>query len=216
MSLFWDPALIRLGLAVGLIFCATQMSQAQTLAGRGLVDQLRQGGYVFVMRHANSPAVRPDRSSADPENTNLERQLDDAGKATARAMGDAIRALRIPVGMVLSSPTYRARQSVHFASLGAPEIRQELDEGAQNMQAAAGVGPSAWLRNQSAISPARGTNTIIVTHSPNILGAFAQAGANIASGESLIVKPDGNGGSAVVARVKIEEWESLKQSVGVP
>jgi phosphohistidine phosphatase SixA len=181
-----------------------------------LVEQLRQGGYVLVMRHANSPATLPDRNSADPENINLERQLDDVGKRTARAMGDAIRTLRIPIGMVLSSPTYRARQSVQFASLGQPQLRQELDEGAQNMQVAAGAGPSAWLRNQVAISPPPRTNTVIVTHTPNILGAVGQDGANIASGESLILKPDGNGGASVVAHVKIEEWESLKQSVGVP
>jgi phosphohistidine phosphatase SixA len=191
-------------------------SLAQTLSGRALVDQLRQGGYVLVMRHANSPATRPDRNSADPENVNLERQLDDAGRTTARAMGEAIRALRIPVGMVLSSPTYRARQSVQFASFGEPQIRPELDEGAQNMQASAGAGPSAWLRNQAAINPTPRTNTIIVTHTPNILGAFGQDGANIASGESLILKPNGNGGAAVVARVKIDEWEGLMRSVGVP
>ena len=42
----------------------------------GLVDELRHGGYVLVMRHASSPANPPDKSAADPENVALERQLD--------------------------------------------------------------------------------------------------------------------------------------------
>ena len=160
---------------------------------------------------ANSPAAPPDRSMADPENTKLERQLDEPGRSTARAMGEAFRTLRIPVGDVLSSPTYRARQTVRFASFGEPRIRAELDEGAQGMQAAAEATRSDWLRTQAGTAPRPGTNTIIVTHTPNIVGAFQQSGANVAAGESLVFRPDGKGGATLVARVKIADWPGLER-----
>ena len=52
-----------------------------------LVKSLRQGGYVLVMRHASSPATPPAKMDADPENTGLERQLDEKGRKSAKAMG---------------------------------------------------------------------------------------------------------------------------------
>ena len=64
---------------------------------------------MLLMRHTSSPNNRPDKATADPENVNLERQLDQTGRDTARAMGEAFKKLGIPVGDVLSSPTYRAR-----------------------------------------------------------------------------------------------------------
>jgi hypothetical protein len=37
------------------------------------------------------------------DNVKLERQLDDAGRKGATLMGEAIRALRIPIGIVMTS-----------------------------------------------------------------------------------------------------------------
>ena len=179
--------------------------QAQGQGGEALADQLRRGGYVVIMRHANAPGAEPDRATADPENTRLERQLDETGRSTARAMGEAFRTLRIPVGQVLSSPSYRALQTVSFAGFGEPQIREELGQD-QGMQALADATRSDWLRKEAATPPRPGTNTILVTHSTNIEGAYPKDGAAVDSGESLMFRPDGRGGAAFVARVKITEW----------
>ena len=48
-----------------------------------------------------------------------------------------------------------------------------------------------------------------MTHVPNISRAFAAWGA-VADGETIIVRPDGKGGTTVVAKVKIEEWAGLR------
>src|SRR3954471_20085729 len=85
---------------------------AEQLEGPALVTALRQGGYVIVMRHPSSPFTQPDKATANPDNPNLERQLDETGRNTARAMGEAVRTLHIPIGDVLSSPTYRALEAV--------------------------------------------------------------------------------------------------------
>jgi phosphohistidine phosphatase SixA len=190
-------------------FALAGASQAQTLSGKALVEALRQGGYVIVMRHPSSPFTAPDKAHADPGNTKLERQLDDTGRETAKAMGAAFRTLRIPVGKVLSSPTFRTREAVRLAAFGQPEIADQLGEGAQGMQANASDERSAWLRKQATESPPRGKNTVIVTHTPNLTGAFGSAAAGIAAGEALIFHPNGKAEPELVGRVKIEEWPKL-------
>lgn len=195
-----------LSLVAGALVFVSAAAQAQALSGAALGNALRQGGYVLVMRHANSPAQPPDKAAADPENVKLERQLDSAGRDTARAMGEALKASRIPVGDVLSSPTYRALQTVQLAALGKAKTFAELDEGAAGMQGNAEAQRVAWLKARVAEAPRAGTNTIIVTHAPNVKGAF---GVDAVAGETLAFRPDGRGGAAQVARIKIQDWPSL-------
>jgi phosphohistidine phosphatase SixA len=179
---------------------------AQSLSGAALATALRQGGYVLVMRHANSPAQPPDTADADSANVKLERQLDAAGRDAARIMGEAVKAARIPIGEVLSSPTYRALQTVNLASLGKAKTFAELDEGAAGMQGNAESTRVAWLQAQVLQGPRAGTNTIVVTHAPNIKDSF---GIDAAAGETLVFRPDGRGGAAQVARIKISDWQAL-------
>jgi len=61
---------------------------------------LRAGGLVVVVRHG---ATFPDQADTDPlnfENVAAQRNLNDKGKALARAFGDALRQVDIPVGKV--------------------------------------------------------------------------------------------------------------------
>src|SRR5687767_4338530 len=81
---------------------------AQGLTGPAMVDALKKGGHVIVLRHASSPRDVPDERTANADNVARERQLDEAGRAGATAMGKALRELAIPVGRVVSSPTYCA------------------------------------------------------------------------------------------------------------
>ena len=192
--------------AVGILL-ASGILRAQTLSGSGLVAALRQGGYVIVIRHASSPRETPDKKSANPDNTNLERQLDQAGRTQSAAMGKAMRDLKIPIGEVLSSPTYRALETVKYAQWPSAKPVPELGDGGQSMQGISEA-QSAWLQKK-VTEPPRGTNTILVTHMPNLARAFPQV-SNIADGEALIFHPDGKGAAPLVGRVKIEEWSNLR------
>ena len=182
---------------------------SQALSGESLAATLRSGGYVIVMRHASSPRTPPAAAQANADNVQLERQLDEAGRTTARAMGDALRGLRIPVGEVLSSPTYRARETVRLARLGEPVTHAELGDSGKSMAAESDGKRGAWLRARIAQSPPPGSNTVIVTHYPNMAEAFPDATQGLADGESLVFHPDGHGGASLVGRVKIEEWKTL-------
>jgi phosphohistidine phosphatase SixA len=184
-------------------------TSGQTLSGPGLVAALRQGGYVIVMRHASSPAMPPDKAHANPDNVRLERQLDAAGREGATAMGAALRELKIPIGAVLTSPTYRARETVTYAGLPNPQPVDQLGDGGQSMQAV-GDAAGAWLRARVSQPPAAGTNTILVTHLPNITRAFPDWQPAPGDGESVVLRPAANGQAQVVARVRIEEWARLR------
>jgi phosphohistidine phosphatase SixA len=182
---------------------------AQTLSGPELVKQLREGGYVLLMRHARSPATLPDKNSADAGNIHLERQLDATGRDSARAMGAVIRKLGIPLGAVFSSPTYRALETVQLAALGTPQTDARLGDGGRSMVAGVVSGQASWLRERVSERPKAGLNTIIVTHMPNIQAAFAQDAADLTDGEALVFRPEGLGRADLVAKIKIEDWPKL-------
>jgi phosphohistidine phosphatase SixA len=190
-------------LAVFMLLVMVQPASAQTLAGEALIKALRQGGYVIVMRHASSPREAPDKQTANADNVKLERQLDEAGRASSVAMGRALRNLKIPVREVLTSPTYRALETVRLAQLANSRSNAELGDGGQSMQGVTDA-QATWLRERVTQLPA-GTNTIIVTHMPNISRAFPAWGA-VEDGEAVVV----GAGGRVVGRIKIEEWPRLR------
>jgi phosphohistidine phosphatase SixA len=195
-----------LSTTVGMIMLAGP-APAQTLSGEALVKALRRGGYVIVMRHTSSPRDVPDKQTANADNVKPERQLDEVGRTTAIAMGKALRDLKIPIGDVLASPTYRALETVKYAQLGNPRPYTELGDNGQSMQGGTEA-QAAWLRKRVTQFPS-GSNTILVTHFPNIKDAFPQA-SNVDDGEALVFGPDGKGGATLVARIKIEEWPGLR------
>ena len=184
-------------------------AQGRALSGRHLVDSLQRGGYVLVMRHAAAPQEKPDPAMAESDNPRLERQLDQAGKESARAMGGALRALKIPIGEVLSSPTYRAFQTARLAGLPEPQPAMLLSDGGKGMQADVDNRRAAWLRDQVAKAPAAGTNTILITHLPNIAGAFGDGAQGLEDGEAMVFHPDLRGHGQLVGRIKIGDWPHL-------
>jgi phosphohistidine phosphatase SixA len=181
---------------------------AQTLQGDALVKALQKGGYIIAMRHASSPREVPTKQAANPDNTTPERQLDAEGRASATAFGKALRDLKIPIGAALVSPTYRALETARYAQLPTPQPRPELGENGQNMSGGT-TAQAEWLQKQVTQFP-KGTNTILITHVPNLTRAFPQVANGMGDGEALIFGSDGKGGSTVVARVKIEDWPKLQ------
>ncbi len=194
------------------VLCAVLSSAglpAQTLSGPALVKALRQGGYVIVMRHASSPREAPDRQTANADNVNAERQLDEQGRTSAVAFGKALNHLKIPIGEVFTSPTYRAIETAQLAKLREPRPEAELGDNGRSMQAGTDA-QAAWLRKKVTQFPS-GTNTLLITHLPNITRAFPQITPAPEDGEALIFGPDGKSGATVAARVKIGDWSLMKR-----
>ena len=74
---------------------------AHALSGRALVEALRGGGYVLLMRHAQQVRYTPECKPEEPN-------LGPAGQAQARLVAAGLRNLRIPVGSVQASMFCRA------------------------------------------------------------------------------------------------------------
>lgn len=190
-----------------LTLAVVATAHGQALTGAKMVEALQRGGYVMVMRHASSPQAAPTKVAANPDNSGDERQLDERGIMTATEMGKAIRTLKIPIGDVLSSPTYRALETIKFANLGEARVVPELGENGKSMQASS-TAQADWLRHRVTEFP-KGTNTLLVTHNPNLIAAFPTDAVGVADGETLVFGSDGKGGATLVARIKIEDWPKL-------
>lgn len=181
---------------------------AQTLSGEALAAALKTGGYVIVMRHASSPREEPDERTANEDNVNRERQLDAEGRAGATAMGESLRRLGIRVGEILSSPTYRALETARYAGFAAPGTVAELGDRGRSMQGVTDA-DAAWLRERVREVP-MGTNTLLITHRPNVSGAFPDLTPGLEDGESVVFRPDGQGRAIPVGRIRIGDWASLR------
>src|SRR6476660_9543904 len=99
---------VSLGM-LGVLSFAVQ-SRAAT-DDNNVVQALRAGGLVIVVRHG---ATFPDQTDTDPlnfDNIAAQRNLNDKGKALAKAFGDAIRQAGVPVGKVLTSKYNRAYET---------------------------------------------------------------------------------------------------------
>lgn len=168
-----------------------------------IIKALRNGGYVIVLRHARSPREMPDERTAHPDNSNRERQLDEVGRADAVALGNAIRDLGIPVGRVLTSPAFRALETVRLAGWLKPQVADDLGDRGQSMQGVT-EGDAAFLR-QRVLGPSGGANTILVTHLPNITRAFPDHAQGVDDGDALVFRPE-KGAATLIGLIKVSDW----------
>ena len=80
-----------------------------------LVQSLRSGGYIIVVRHGATFSNQADTDPFNLDNIAKQRNLNDKGKALAKAFGDAIRQVGIPVGEVYTSKFNRAYETAVLA-----------------------------------------------------------------------------------------------------
>ena len=61
------------GSLLAILMLAGVTVSGQPISRERLADALQEGGYVIVMRHASAPRDPPDETTANPDNTNRER-----------------------------------------------------------------------------------------------------------------------------------------------
>ena len=172
------------------------------------IDGLKQGGYVIVVRHG---ATYPDQADTDPlnhKNVAAQRQLNDDGRAKARAFGDALRKLQVPVAEVKTSFMNRAVETGTLIGLGTVTQTLDVTEGNQIVSPNENTRRAQALRKLAATHPPAGGNVIVVTHKPNILDAFGKDWFEVKEGEASVFKPDGTG-YKLIARVQMDEWSKF-------
>ncbi|HEX9371590.1 MAG TPA: histidine phosphatase family protein, partial [Roseiflexaceae bacterium] len=155
---------------------------------------------MIYFRHA---ATDQSQTDSDLSRCETQRNLNEQGRADARAIGQAFRALNIPVGQVLSSNYCRTRDTAQLA-FGRAELVRDISGLPDSEREQRTVALRRLLRTP----PQAGTNTVIVSHGFNITAA---ANITIAEGEAAIFAPEVEGGFALVARVLPDEWSKLAQ-----
>jgi phosphohistidine phosphatase SixA len=173
-----------------------------------IAQALRAGGLVIVVRHG---ATFPDQADTDPlnfENIAVQRNLNDKGKVLARAFGDALRNAQIPVGKVYTSKYNRAYETALLAGFKEIEKTTALTEGGLV------VSPNENNRRIEAFhkllgtAPGPGTNTILITHKPNIVDALGKDWFDVKEGEASIFLP-ANGSYKLLARIQMDDWPRI-------
>ena len=121
-------------------------------------------------------------------------------------MGTAYRKLGIPLGEVYTSKYNRAIETGKLVSGRDVVSTVDVTEGGLVATPIENGRRADALKKMSATKPARGKNTLIVTHKPNILDAFGKDWFDVREGEASVFKPDGSGKLVPVARVQAADW----------
>lgn len=175
------------------------------LEGAALVRALRGGGYTLYFRHTATDFSQHDRAMTGYAECATQRNLSDAGRAQARAIGEAIRALGLPVGEVIASPFCRTMETGRLMfGRAEPSTAVRGYEGTSPANA-----DYARLVALLASPPAPGTLRMITSHG-NPFRAVAGP-PHLGEGEAAVLKPAG-AGFVVVARIRPGDWAGLAES----
>jgi len=182
---------------------AVLAADVDALAGRPLLQALKAGGLIIYFRHASTDFGQNDDQMTGYEDCARQRNLTDAGRAEARAIGAAIKRLELPVGDVLASPFCRTMETARLIfgrAVASPAVRGGP---------ASGVDPERYaeLRKLLSSPPPGGIDLVIVSHG-NPFRAVSDA-PYLAEGEAAVIRPLGTTGFRIVARIPKDGWDSL-------
>ena len=193
-------------LAGALTYSILACACAQTVDVKALAADMKQGGYVIVLRHG---ATNRDQADTDPlnlDNVAKQRLLSESGKEVAKQVGDSFKRLAIGLGNAYTSKFNRAVETGRL--ICGCEVTSTLDvsEGGLVVTPIENDRRAEAMRKMVASMPEAGKNTLIVTHKPNIMDAFGKDWFDVKEGEASVFRPDGSGKAALVARVQAADW----------
>lgn len=201
-----------LAVVVGAAPASAQTKRHQELVPRfkapEIVQKLKKGGYVLLIRHM-ATVRNPDQfTGVDYKDCSTQRELSDKGRQQARDLGQAFKNLGIPVGKVIVSPYCRCRETAElaFGTEGTPSetlsVWDELDMDQKTQR-------GTEIRKMLDTPPAPGTNTVLITHTGNLLWSFGLDSKP--EGLTHVFKPTGLdiGRPMYLGRVNPDEWRTL-------
>ena len=179
-----------------LAACATPRPPTDADPQAALVAELRQGGYVIYLRHAETAAT-PEPAVRDFADCSWQRNLNAQGRAQAAALGAQLRALGISATTVESSPFCRTRETAELVFGRAAKVNPDLFYHVSQTSAEVAVA-DARLQTRLARRPPAGDNIVLVGHAPTMRDV---SGVELPEGQGAIVKPAGDGTFRIVGRL---------------
>ena len=181
------------------------ITPAAKLKSIKLIEALKKGGYIIYFRHHISEHMEIDKSRTNLKDCSTQRNLSSEGKKGSKEIGKAIRALKLNISSVISSPYCRCRDTAKLA-FG----KATLDD---DLQFAIYDGPQERKRKGEALrkllsqKPKANTNAVIVSHTANLKEA-----AKIwpkPEGVAIVFEPYGNRKFSYVGIVLPNEWRQF-------
>lgn len=185
-------------LIYGLIGFLAQSTLAAYAAQNDLIERLKSGGHVLMIRHALAPG------SGDPANFRLgdcttQRNLDQTGRVQARAIGNWLRSRGLETAQVYSSQWCRCLETAKLLALGPvselPALNsfyQRPQDRAPNLKAL-----REFLHDYSD----NDQPLVLVTHFVTIA---AMTGESVSSGEGVIIDVRQSPAFKVVGRLSFD------------
>jgi broad specificity phosphatase PhoE len=206
--------MLLVGAVLAILPSAVVVSQPAA-PSQGLLDKLRLGGYVIVLRHGatNSEVAGKDPMSNPNWRSIVERQLNEEGRAQATEIGKSLRDLGIPVSAVVTSPAQRAIDTGRLLGFGKVSTDPDLAEAGPAVSPDQNSRRADALRELVGLHKAADGNLVIVTHKPNLVEAFGNEWSGVREGEASVFEPDFAGaGYRLVARVPADQWGRLARA----
>ena len=195
-------------LAGGLCALLGAAPLATAADDKELAQALRAGGLVIVLRHGATRTEQIDAEPVDFDNFSAQRNLSDKGKAAATAFGEALRQVDAPVGKVYTSQFNRAYETATLAGFKDIGKIPDLTYTGPSKSPEVNSSRTEAFRKLLGTAPSPGTNTVLVTHAPNITAALGTDWSEVKEGEAAIFRP-ANGNYTLLARVQIDDWPRI-------
>ena len=179
---YFKPKIFALMISLGSLLIA---SQAKAV----LVDDLKDGQHVLLMRHADAPGY------GDPANyiigkCSTQRNLGDYGKKQAKAIGSWLNKQGIDKAQVFSSPWCRCLDTAEALNLGLVKIESSLGSFFDNMSLEKQQTQKLEKLIKSELGKQTKVPNILVTHHVNIQ---AYTGKVVGVGDMVLVKVNNEG-----------------------
>jgi phosphohistidine phosphatase SixA len=189
------PASIRLAVLLAVLLAA--LPAAADPAEDAVWAAFAKPGTVALMRHAYAPGTG-DPTNFRFDDCKTQRNLNDEGRAQARATGDAIRKRGIRIAQVISSPWCRCKETAELLRFGPVETKPWL----MSLYAAPDQeGPRTRELKAFIAALPKDKKTFIVTHQFNIR---ALVGRPTESGAMVVVAPTADGGVEYLGSIRVE------------
>jgi len=162
---------------------------------RAAFAALRENGAVALMRHGDAPGGTGDPPGFNLNDCSTQRNLSTKGRQQAVRMGQRLKAERVRIGKVLSSPWCRCIDTAKLLGLGRVEVAHTFSNASMLQGRSAALASGA----RQTIGAWRGPGALlVVTHGVNIA---ALTGVRPAQGEMVIVKAEPGGRVLPIARI---------------
>jgi len=170
-----------------------------------LVEMLRRGNYVLLVRHASTDWGQRDADVMNYADRNAQRNLSAIGRAQADSIGKAVKALGLKIGKVLASPMYRCRDTAEIA-FGRADTTIHLfvkSKASRDVRV-------KWLSTPLT----DGNLLVLVTHQDPYIPLFRFDRDQLKEADALLIQPYGSDQWKILAQLTPADWTRLAARYG--